>query len=109
MLRGEKDFHVINPDGEDYCLHYTENILWARQFDNYPFSEVLDAHPLYPPYYKYDEEDVSKLSFDIFHGMKKVWFKEANEYTITIARILLKHTDMNMTFSSGLRICLWRR
>ena len=57
--------------------------------DNYPFSEVLDAHPLYPPYYKYDEEDVSKLSFDIFHGMKKVWFKEANEYTITIARILL--------------------
>ena len=64
-LGGEKDFHVINPDGEDYCLHYTENILWARQFDNYPFSEVLDAHPLYPPYYKYDEEDVSKLSFDI--------------------------------------------
>ena len=99
VLRGEKDFHVINPDGEDYCLHYTENILWARQFDNYPFSEVLDAHPLYPPYYKYDEEDVSKMSFDIFHGMKKVWFKEANEYTITIARILLKHTDMNMTFA----------
>ena len=101
VLRGEKDFHVINPDGEDYCLHYTENILWARQCDSYPSNEVLDAHPLYPPYYKYDEEDVSKMSFDIFHGMKKVWFKEANEYTITIARILLKHTDMNISFADN--------
>ena len=26
VLKGEKNFHVINSDGEDYCLHYTENI-----------------------------------------------------------------------------------
>ncbi|MBE6015654.1 MAG: hypothetical protein E7241_09895 [Lachnospiraceae bacterium] len=99
VLRGEKDFHVINPDGEDYCLHYTENILWAKQFDSYPHIELMEVHPLYPPYYKYDEEDVSKLSFDIFGGIKKVWFKEANEYTITVARVLLTHTDLNMVFA----------
>lgn len=99
VLKGEKDFHVLNPDGEDYCLHYTENILWAKQFDSYPNIDIMDAHPFYPPYYKYDEEDASKLSFDIFGGMKKVWFQEANEYTIVTARLLLKHTDLRMVFA----------
>ena len=99
VLKGEKNFHVINPDGEDYCLHYTENIAWAKQSDSYPKSDFLEDYPFLPPYYKYDEEDTSKMSFDIFRGMKKVWFKEANEYTIVMAGILLKHTDLSITFS----------
>ncbi|MBR5338174.1 MAG: hypothetical protein IK152_09340 [Lachnospiraceae bacterium] len=99
VLKGEKNFQVINPDGEDYCLHYTENILWAKQFDSYPKADFMEDHPFYPPYYKYDEEDASKMSFDLFSGMKKVWFKEANEYTITVARLLLAHTDMSIVFA----------
>ena len=99
VLKGEKNFQVINPDGENYCLHYIENIVWAKQFDSYPNIDIMDAHPFYPPYYKYDEEDSSKLSFDLFDGIKKAWFKEANEYTVAISRVLLKHTDINIVFA----------
>ena len=99
VLKGEEKFHVINPDGEDYDLHYIDNMVWAKQFGNYPKIEIMEDHPFYPPYYKYDEEDTSKMSFDLFSGMKKVWFKEANEYTITVARVLLRETDLDITFA----------
>lgn len=47
VLKGEKNFQVINPDGENYCLHYIENIVWAKQFDSYPNIDIMDAHPFY--------------------------------------------------------------
>jgi hypothetical protein len=99
VLQGEKFFQVINPNGDNYGLHYVANIDWAKKSDMYDKSEHLENYPLYPPYLSYDEEDTSKFSFDIFHNIKKVWFKEANEYTIVVAGIILKHTDMAVSFA----------
>jgi hypothetical protein len=99
VLKGEINFQVINPGGEDYCLHYTSNIDWAKQFELYPKSKHLDNYPFYPPYLKYDENDIRKLSFDIFEGINRVWFQEMNEYTVVVAKLLLKHTDVKITFA----------
>lgn len=99
VLKGETIFQVINPDGENYCLHYIGNNDWAMQSELYPKSKHLTGYPLYPLHLMYDENDTSKMSFDIFDGIRKVWFQEANEYTITVAKLLLAHTDICMTFA----------
>ena len=99
VLKGEKNFQVINPDGENYCLHYISNIEWAKGFEMYPRSKHLDNYPFYMPCLKYDENDIRKLSLDIFDGKNSVWFEDVNEYTVVIAKLLLKRTDLKIIFA----------
>ncbi len=99
VLQGETDFHIVHPDDKDYCLHYVVNNDWAMEGKLYPRSKHMEEYPQYPPYLNYDEDDTSKMSFDIISGIEKVFFKELNEYTVTVAKILLKHTDLKLFFS----------
>ena len=99
VKQGEEDFCVENSQGEDYCLHYIENNEWGRQSDFFPRSKFLTKYPPFPAYLDYDEEDSSKFSFDMFKGIKKVWFQEVNEYTVAAAGAIIKHTDMNVVFT----------
>ena len=94
VLRGEKRFHVKNPLGLDYDLEYVENQSWAEASKEYPDSPLFHEDPLFPPYLIYDEKDKDRLCFDILDGFTKVWFQEANEYTVVLTGVLLKFTDL---------------
>ncbi|MBQ6441753.1 MAG: hypothetical protein IJJ13_04075 [Lachnospiraceae bacterium] len=94
VLRGEKRFHVKNPAGSDYDLEYVENQAWAEASKEYPDSPLFHEDPLFPPYLLYDEKDKERLCFDILEGFTKVWFEEANEYTVVLNGVLLKFTDL---------------
>lgn len=94
VLRGERAFHVRNPKGEDYNLEYVENQSWAESSKEYPDSPLFHQDPLYPPYLIYDEKDESRLCFDILEEFERVWFEEANEYTVVLTGILLSFTEL---------------
>ncbi len=88
--KGEKSFHVKNPEGEDYDLVYVEN------------NSLVPEHPLargitiLPPFLLYDENDVSKLYLDIFQNFDAVLFETFNEYTVVLTRILLANTELQI-------------
>ena len=105
VLRGETEFHVKNPKGEDYNLKYVNNQTWAEASEKYPDSPLFHQDPLYPPYLSYDEDKKDMLCFDILKGFDRIWFEEANEYTVVLTGIILKYTDLPVT-SSDKRI-LW--
>ena len=52
-----------------------------------------------PPYYLYDENDDTKLSLRLFDGYENIIFEKANEYTIVVAKILLRLTDKEVWIS----------
>lgn len=95
VLRGERCFHVSNPDGEDYDLSYVENdSLFVEGNQN---AIVFDSAVL-PPYYFYDESDREKIDLTVFDGSDTVLFEEANEYTIVIAKVLKAMTSIRVIF-----------
>ena len=98
VLKGEVIFQVLNQDGEDYLLRYIDNHQWSYASEKYEKSKHWAGYSLYPPYIYYDENDTEKLCFDLFDGIRTVWFQEANEYTIVTAGLLLLHTDVNLVF-----------
>ena len=86
-------FHVKNDKGEDFDIVY---------WDNDEDIEPRDAYPAYikPPYmakyYIYDENDKDTLYLDYFKGLKYMIFEELNEYTITISKVVLNFTDLEI-------------
>lgn len=95
VTKGEKRFHVKNEKGNDYDLVYKENNSFflekngtAMKFD----SDVL------PPYLHYDEYCSDKFYLDMFDGYDRVVFEEADEYTIVMAQVLLRETDLEIVF-----------
>lgn len=98
VLRGETRFHVKNPRGEDYDLCYVLNQAFAESSPEYPDSPLFHRDPLYPPYLLYDEGDPKRLCFDVFEGFERVWFQEVSEYTVVLTRILLRFTNLPVSF-----------
>ena len=98
VKKGEKRFHVMNDAGPDFDIVYFRNQDWARAQKGYDVSSFFDDFDLYPPYEDYDENDADKLCLDMFDDFDTVYFEEACEYSIVLARIILKHTDKAVAF-----------
>ena len=96
VLAGETVFHVTNPKGEDYNLAYVNNQTWAEQSPDYPDSPLFRQEPLCPPYVLYDEHATERLCLDVLEGFSTVWLEEANEYTVVLAGILLRETELGV-------------
>ena len=108
VLRGETRFHVRNDGGADYDLVYTPNDALAKADPTFPDSEFFQSELIFPPYYFYDEEDLGRINLDILDGFDEVFFEEANEYTLAIARLALRHTHLAVTFADECaHVCAW--
>ena len=107
VLRGEKRFHV-QEQGYDYDLVYEDNDVKAKSDPSFPDSDFFLSEMLYPPYYFYDENDLSKINMYLLEGFDEIFFEEANEYTAVIADLVLKNTRMKVTCrSANIRLFPW--
>lgn len=108
VMRGETRFHVHNGGSEDYDLVYTPNDALTKADPTFPDSAFFKSELIFPPYYFYDEEDLCRINLDILDGFDEVFFEEANEYTLAIARIALRHTRLTVSFADErARMCAW--
>lgn len=94
VQNGERAFRVTDGAGSAlYSLRYTENQQWAEKSGKYVHSSLFRNLPLYPPYLRYDEDDAGRLCLDLFQDRPSAWLERADEYSVTLARILLRDTD----------------
>lgn len=107
VLMGEKRFHVEG-EGYDYDLVYEDNDVRAKKDPAFPNSDFFLSEMLYPPYYFYNENDLSKINMYLLEGFDEIFFEEANEYTSVIADLVLKNTKMQVTCrSANMRLFPW--
>lgn len=99
VLKGEKRFHVEYDTPFVFDLIYQDNDEIAKSDHNFPDSDFFKSEIIIPPYYKYDENDLDKINMEIFDGFDEVFFEQANEYSIVIAKLILDHTNLKVTFS----------
>ena len=108
VLRGETRFHVRNGGGADYDLVYTPNDARAKADATFPDSAFFKSELIFPPYYFYDEDDTDRINLDLLDGFDEVFFEEANEYTLAVARLALRHTGLAVTFADARAgLCAW--
>ncbi len=92
---GERYFHVEREDGEKYDLEYVDNQEWAQASPDYSTAELFRTYCSFPPYHEYDETR-RILSLTLLEGKDRVWFEEANEYTVALTEIFLWETDVKI-------------
>ena len=92
VLLGEKRFHVKNPQGDDFDLEFTLNN------DILSGAATAKDYVIFPPFYDYDEYDDEKLYLDFLADYEAVIFEEVNEYSIVLAKILLRKSSKKIYF-----------
>ena len=98
VLRGEKRFHVQNEGAQDFDLSYIDNDLKAKNDASFPDSDFYREEMIFPPYYFYNEADLEKINLYLLDGFEEIFFEDANEYTISIAMLVLKNTSIAIRF-----------
>ena len=90
---GDKRYHVKNPKGEDFDIIYLDNNDDIEPIDKYP---AYIPKPYMVPYRIYDEKDKDTLYLRFFESLQNYEFEEVNEYTITLTKVVLSYTDMQI-------------
>ena len=98
VIRGEYRFHVTDGADISYDLVYEENN--AIYCEQNPTARELPAVVL-PTYLTYNENDDETLHLEVFHLYTEFLFEEVNEYTVTVAGMLLEKTDKRITFADA--------
>lgn len=101
VLKGERRFHIINPEGEGFDMVYEENNAYVRTCPGYHEEKLFDETMLFPSYLIYDENDKSRLLLDIFTPFEKIYFMGINEYNVMLAWVLLKNTEKQVVFKDS--------
>ncbi len=96
VKKGEALFHVEDPKGEvpSYDLAYTLNM---KMFPEQILGLILrmtNGGDLYAPFLAYDEDDVATLCLEFFSQYEKIELECVDEYSITVARLALLHTQL---------------
>lgn len=97
MVReGETHFHVTDDQKAvpDYDLVYTPNMLLFPDQIRGMILKMTQGTALYAPFLIYDEEAEDKLCIDFLRQFQRIEIECADEYSIAVARITLKHTDI---------------
>ena len=90
VTRGEKEFYVTNPQGDDYGLTYEDNNSMI------PGAAQDEGKRFFPDFYEYDERDREKLCLEIFEGYESIFFDTADEYTVVLIGVLLADTQLKI-------------
>lgn len=89
---GEKYYHVHNVAGADYDISYKENMEW--------FEGIVPAYAgkIIPDYTRYDEDERESIDIDFLNAYSRYVCVKLTEYSIAMARIILKYTDKSVYF-----------
>ena len=98
VLRGEKRFHIEGDDFLNFDLVYEDNDTKAKNDKTFPDSEFFYSEIIFPPYLKYDENDIDKINLELLDGFDEIFFEEVNEYSVVIANLALKHKNIKVSF-----------
>lgn len=99
VREGENRFHIKNELGDDFDLLYQDNGLALRQNPNYIYVPHKDKEILTADLLSYDENNKESILLDYYDDYHTFCFDRVNEYTITLARVLLKFTDKTVYFN----------
>ena len=100
VIKGESRFH-IEDDEMMFDLVYEENDIRTKNDPCFPDSDFYHSEMFFPPYFYYDEEDKAKLNLEPFKGFEEIFFEEVNEYSVVLAYVLEKYTDLNISFMNS--------
>lgn len=89
---GETVFHVTCPDGE-YWLNWRNNEEIQHARTGFPDAPLFTENILFPEYLSYDETELSLVYLGIFDSYTGIFFQELNEYSVVLAKLLLRYTD----------------
>ena len=91
LNKGENYYHVSCESG-DYDIEYRANDADISK----DFLKKAHLTKVIPEYLFYDEEDTCSMYLEYFNFFKTICIEEANEYTIVLCKLALKHTDMEI-------------
>lgn len=95
----ETYFHVEKEGAIKYDLVYFSNDEIIKSCKNFPNNSLFENEIVYFDYFNYDINDKKHIYLDIFNAFDSIYFESANEFTITIIRVLQKYTDLNIYVS----------
>ncbi|MDO4805184.1 MAG: hypothetical protein Q4A32_10245 [Lachnospiraceae bacterium] len=96
VREGETHFHVTDEKKAvpDYDLVYTHNMMLFPEQARGVILKMTQGGSLYAPFLTYDEENTDNLCIDFLKQYKKIEIERADEYSIAVARIALRLTDI---------------
>ena len=95
MVReGETHFHVTdeNKTVPDYDLVYTHNMMLFPEQARGMILKMTQGSPILAPFLTYNED--ADLCIDFLKQFKRIEIECTDEYSIVVARIALKYTDI---------------
>lgn len=98
VLKGEKRFHI----GDSFDLVYEDNDIKTKADKAFPNSDFYYGEIFFPPYLKYDENDLEKINLELLDGFDEIFFEEVCEYSVVIALLAIKHKELKVTFKQDL-------
>ena len=90
---GERYFHVLDRGEEEYDLEYFDNM----KVSDRDYGSM--GQKFFGDYFDYDEDRAGDLYLDVFNTHPVIFFQEADEYSLVLAKLLLKHTDKTVYFA----------
>ena len=96
VKKGETRFHVTGSGVPEYDLVYTENMqLFSKQMYML-IMQITKGSNLYAPFLDYDENDTENICLQFLEQFRRMEIETADEYCAVIARLALRHTDMEI-------------
>ena len=90
---GEERYHVKDEKNGDYDLVYFENESFNPYLPGYSDNKRI------PDYLSYDENQTESLVLDMYRPYCALSCEEVNEYTVVIAKVLIKLLDYDVYFT----------
>ena len=98
VMRGEKRFHVMNKNGNDFDLVYRHNDDEMEHTEGFRRMFLPEYFTLNSLFLNYDESKRERLDLTFFDGFQKIYFQRFNEYTVILCKLLLQYTDKQIFF-----------
>lgn len=95
LADGGARYHVHDPEGGDYDIVYRKNADYYRE----SLPEYARRLELIPDYKCYDEDDTATMRLDFLRQYQKYGCLHVNEYTLTLAYVVLRYTDGEVYFT----------
>ena len=96
VKKGETRFHVTDDNGRvpDYDLTYTANMLLFPEHVRKLILKMTNGGSTLGTFLVYDEENTDMLCLDFLRQYKKIEIEKADEYSVMVALMALRHTDI---------------
>ena len=96
VSEGESRFHVTDESGQvlDYDLVFTTNMMLFPEQVRTVIKKLLQGGTAFSTFLNYDENDEENMCLDFLKQFKKIEIECTDEYSVAVARVALKLTDI---------------